>query len=60
MTYNNDGPIYSVLNGKPPCAPCTENDTELNWTFQGFPSQAACEASGLLQNCCECVYNGQL
>lgn len=56
MVYDNDGPIYSMLNGKP-CAPCTEPQTELGWSYQGYPSQAACEAAGQTY-CCECINTG--
>ena len=51
---NNDGPVYSVLSGKP-CAPCGPGYV-LVWQYQNYPSQAACEESGY-QFCCTCITN---
>ena len=58
MTYNNDGPIYSMLNGKS-CTPCAYPTDVFVWQYQNYPSLAACQASGYgYQYCCTCIDPG--
>ena len=57
MTYDNDGPIYSMLNGKP-CTPCAYPTDVFVWIYQNYATLAACEAVEGRPTCCTCIDPG--